>query len=68
MVRLTVLIVLVASLPAGLPAARGDEPADLARRSGEDWGAFLRNVGITPRRHRLPLLKVDLKIAIWKFR
>ena len=41
MVRLTALIVLMASLPAGLPAARGDGPSDLAKRSGEDWGAFL---------------------------
>jgi outer membrane protein assembly factor BamB len=27
------------------PAARGDEPADLATRSGEDWGAFLGPTG-----------------------
>jgi outer membrane protein assembly factor BamB len=44
MVRLTVLIVLVASFP-GQPAACGDEPADLASRRGEDWGAFLGPTG-----------------------
>jgi outer membrane protein assembly factor BamB len=45
MVLLTALIVLLASLCVDQPAARGDEPADLASRRGEDWGAFLGPTG-----------------------
>ncbi|MFM7136483.1 MAG: PQQ-binding-like beta-propeller repeat protein [Planctomycetota bacterium] len=45
MVLPTTLIVLLVSLAAGLPAVRADEPADLATRRGEDWGAFLGPTG-----------------------
>jgi outer membrane protein assembly factor BamB len=45
MVLLTALILLLGSLCVAQPAARGDEPADLATRSGEDWGAFLGPTG-----------------------
>ncbi len=45
MVLLTALAVLVASLSISQPAARGDEPADLASRRGEDWGSFLGPTG-----------------------
>ena len=45
MVLLRATILLLASLPAGLPPALGGEPADLATRSGEDWGAFLGPTG-----------------------
>lgn len=41
MVLLLALVVLSASLAGGSSAVWGDEPADLARRSGEDWGTFL---------------------------
>jgi outer membrane protein assembly factor BamB len=45
MMLLTTLLVLLASLAAELPAARGAEPGDLAMRSGEDWGGFLGPTG-----------------------
>lgn len=45
MVLLLTLIVMLASLPGGSSAVWGDEPADLAKRSGEDWGTFLGPTG-----------------------
>jgi hypothetical protein len=45
MVFLATLIVLLGSLCVAQSASRGDEPADLATRRGEDWGAFLGPTG-----------------------
>ena len=45
MLPLTARAVFVVALFAGLLAARGEAPADLASRSGEDWGTFLGPTG-----------------------